>query len=232
MIHAAAPDLGAAPAPTLLASATGEAARSVRPHRRRCHFIAGSPVITVYPIEHSPVLLLASTRIRKGSDSAVSGLLHLQRLGQLRGATVVPEAAQHHAVPTHILDTGELHADCKTHYSYCLKRAVNPLNAAHNPLNSQVVLLLTVFTIEAFIRLRLVRPMLRTKHIKTQMEEAAGGGREVGKLILGELAHCPRYMKVLKAFRSYHSTVAAGTMISMGCSVYSIMILIDSMCGI
>ncbi|XP_059045438.1 transmembrane protein 205-like, partial [Achroia grisella] len=94
----------------------------------------------------------------------------------------------------------------------------------------QVALLLAMFSIEAFIRLRLVRPMIRAKHIKTQMEEAAGGGQEIGQLILGELAHCPRYMRILRVFRMYHSSIAMGTMITLGCSLYSTMILVDSIC--
>ncbi|XP_053612882.1 transmembrane protein 205 [Plodia interpunctella] len=94
----------------------------------------------------------------------------------------------------------------------------------------QISLIFAVFCIEAYVRLRLVRPMLRAKHIKTQMEEAAGGGQEVGTLILGELAHCPRYVRVLKTFRRYHSTIAMGTMITLGCSLYSIMIVVDSVC--
>ncbi|XP_045446459.1 transmembrane protein 205 [Melitaea cinxia] len=94
----------------------------------------------------------------------------------------------------------------------------------------QLALLLVVFSIEAYVRLWLVRPMLRAKHVKTQMEEAAGGGQEVGRLILGELAHCPRYLRVLKTFRAYHSSIAMGTMITLGCSFYSTMILVDSMC--
>ncbi|CAH0695546.1 unnamed protein product [Spodoptera exigua] len=94
----------------------------------------------------------------------------------------------------------------------------------------QLALLLAVFSIESFVRLQLVRPMLRAKHVKTQMEEAAGGGQEVGRLILGELAHCPRYLRVLKTFRAYHSSIAMGTMIALGCSLYSTMIIVDSMC--
>ncbi|CAD0195067.1 unnamed protein product [Chrysodeixis includens] len=94
----------------------------------------------------------------------------------------------------------------------------------------QLALLLAVFSIEAYVRLRLVRPMLRAKHVKTQMEEAAGGGQEVGRLVLGELAHCPRYLRVLKTFRTYHSSIAMGTMIALGCSLYSTMIIVDSMC--
>ncbi|KPJ10184.1 Transmembrane protein 205 [Papilio machaon] len=53
---------------------------------------------------------------------------------------------------------------------------------------------------------------------------------EVGRLVMGELAHCPRYIRVLKTFRAYHSTIAMGTMIALGCSCYSTMIIVDSMC--
>ncbi|XP_050669793.1 transmembrane protein 205 [Leptidea sinapis] len=94
----------------------------------------------------------------------------------------------------------------------------------------QLALLLVVFSIEAYVRFRLVAPMLRAKHVKTQMEEAAGGGQEIGRLVLGELAHCPRYIRVLKTFRAYHSTIAMGTMITLGCSFYSTMIIVDSIC--
>ncbi|XP_038220839.1 transmembrane protein 205 [Zerene cesonia] len=94
----------------------------------------------------------------------------------------------------------------------------------------QLALLLVVFSIEAYVRFRLVAPMLRAKHVKTQMEEAAGGGQEIGRLLLGELAHCPRYLRVLKTFRTYHSSIAMGTMITLGCSFYSTMIIVDSMC--
>ncbi|VVC98817.1 unnamed protein product [Leptidea sinapis] len=93
-----------------------------------------------------------------------------------------------------------------------------------------LALLLVVFSIEAYVRVRLVAPMLRAKHVKTQMEEAAGGGQEIGRLVLGELAHCPRYIRVLKTFRAYHSTIAMGTMITLGCSFYSTMIIVDSIC--
>lgn len=48
----------------------------------------------------------------------------------------------------------------------------------------QLALLLAVFSIEAYVRLRLVRPMLRAKHVKTQMEESAGGGQEVSTTTL------------------------------------------------
>ncbi|XP_026319765.1 transmembrane protein 205 [Hyposmocoma kahamanoa] len=94
----------------------------------------------------------------------------------------------------------------------------------------QLLLLLAVFSIEAYVRLGLVHPMLVAKHIKTQMEESAGGGQEVGRLVLGELAHCPRYLRVLKKFRAYHSFIAMGTMITLGCSLYSTMIVVDSIC--
>lgn len=94
----------------------------------------------------------------------------------------------------------------------------------------QLALLLAVFSIEAYVRLWLVKPMLRAKHVKTQMEEATGGGQEVGRLVLGELAHCPRYLRVLKTFRTYHSTIATGTMLTLGCSLYSTMIIVDSIC--
>lgn len=53
---------------------------------------------------------------------------------------------------------------------------------------------------------------------------------QVGCLVLGELAHCPRYLRVLKTFRTYHSSIAMGTMITLGCSLYSTMIIVDSMC--
>ncbi|CAG9796291.1 unnamed protein product [Diatraea saccharalis] len=99
-----------------------------------------------------------------------------------------------------------------------------------NTSYAQFALLVAVFSIEAYVRLSLVRPMLRAKHVKTQMEEVAGGGQEVGRLVLGELAHCPRYIRVLKTFRMYHSSIAMGTMITLGCSLYSTMILVDSMC--
>lgn len=48
----------------------------------------------------------------------------------------------------------------------------------------QLALLLAVFSIECYVRVRLVRPMLRAKHVKTQMEHAAGGGQEVTNLFL------------------------------------------------
>ncbi|RVE47848.1 hypothetical protein evm_007479 [Chilo suppressalis] len=94
----------------------------------------------------------------------------------------------------------------------------------------QLALLVAVFCIEAHVRVCLVQPMLRAKHMKTQMEEVAGGGQEVGRLVLGELAHCPRYVRVLRTFRMYHSSIAMGTMICLGCSLYSTLILVDSMC--
>lgn len=94
----------------------------------------------------------------------------------------------------------------------------------------QLALLLSVFSIEAYVRLYLVKPMLRAKHVKTQMEESAGGGQEVGRLVLGELAHCPLYMRELKTFRAFHSSIAMGTMLALGCSIYSTMIIVDSMC--
>ncbi|CAH0405132.1 unnamed protein product [Chilo suppressalis] len=59
---------------------------------------------------------------------------------------------------------------------------------------------------------------------------AATSWVQVGRLVLGELAHCPRYVRVLRTFRMYHSSIAMGTMICLGCSLYSTLILVDSMC--
>lgn len=190
------------------------------------------------------VLVLLLWLSRPGSDSSVRGwrALYVGAIATHLGAqvwmTLVSGLALYFSLPRH--EFGRVQTVLfPVYYAFNAAMSLLALLAyfktqcltrfAHTSW-VQFALLLAVFSIEVYVRLRLVQPMLRAKHVKTQMEEVAGGGQEVGRLILGELAHCPRYIRALRTFRMYHSSIVMGTMIALGCSLYSTMILVDSMC--
>lgn len=86
------------------------------------------------------------------------------------------------------------------------------------------------FSIELFIRFHVAHTVVMLKHIKTEMESAAGNGQEIGRQILGELKNCPHYMKILKRFRKLHSYTAIGTLVTVFCSIYHINYLAEKLC--
>lgn len=86
------------------------------------------------------------------------------------------------------------------------------------------------FFIELAIRLYVSNAVVMLKHMKTKMEAASGSGQEVGQHVLGDLAHCPHYMKVLKKFRKLHSYTAIGTVLTVICSIYHVSYLADKIC--
>ncbi|KAJ4449237.1 hypothetical protein ANN_00634 [Periplaneta americana] len=81
------------------------------------------------------------------------------------------------------------------------------------------------FLVELLIRLYLAPPLLSLIAAKIAMEKAAGVGLEVGRHDPGPLAKCPHYVKIHKAFRKVHMSIAIGNLTSMGCTVLHLMYL-------
>ncbi|PSN42417.1 hypothetical protein C0J52_11741 [Blattella germanica] len=81
------------------------------------------------------------------------------------------------------------------------------------------------FLLELLIRLYLAPPLLSLIAAKIAMEKAAGVGLEVGRHDPGPLAKCPHYVKIHKAFRRVHMTIAIGNLMSMACTIVHVLYL-------
>ncbi|KAI5712504.1 transmembrane protein 205 [Diaphorina citri] len=84
----------------------------------------------------------------------------------------------------------------------------------------QVGTLSLCFLLELLIRLYIVPPVIHLITVKTELEAAAGVGQEVGRYKLGQLIHCPHYMKLHHAFRRLHFVTALGNILTISCSAF------------
>lgn len=62
--------------------------------------------------------------------------------------------------------------------------------------------------------------MIKLISKKTDLEEKAGIGMEVGIHKPGDLINDTNYIKVHKTFRKVHMTIAMGNMITLACSIF------------
>lgn len=76
------------------------------------------------------------------------------------------------------------------------------------------------FLLELLIRLYIVPPVIQLITVKTELESAAGVGQEVGRYKLGQLIHCPHYMKLHHTFRRLHFITAIGNILTISCSAF------------
>jgi len=74
------------------------------------------------------------------------------------------------------------------------------------------------FLTELVIFLYLTPPLLALISIKTEIEKEAGVGFEIGKLEPGKLWKCPHYVRIHKAFRKVHMSIAIGNVFTMACT--------------
>ncbi|KAJ9575391.1 hypothetical protein L9F63_025659 [Diploptera punctata] len=86
------------------------------------------------------------------------------------------------------------------------------------------------FLLELLIRLYLAPPLLSLIAAKLAMEKAAGVGMEVGRHDPGPLAKCPHYVKIHKAFRKVHMTIAIGNLMSIACTIVHVLYLANKIC--
>jgi hypothetical protein len=93
----------------------------------------------------------------------------------------------------------------------------------------QVGAMALCFLVELLIRLYLAPPLLSLIAAKIAMEKAAGVGLEVGRHDPGPLAKCPHYIKVHKAFRKVHMSIAIGNLMSMACTVLHLLYLANKL---
>ncbi|KAL1465385.1 hypothetical protein WDU94_004963 [Cyamophila willieti] len=84
----------------------------------------------------------------------------------------------------------------------------------------QVGTLSLCFLLELLIRLYIVPPVIHLITVKTELETAAGVGQEIGRYKLGQLIHCPHYMKLHHAFRKLHFITAMGNILTISCSAF------------
>lgn len=93
----------------------------------------------------------------------------------------------------------------------------------------QVGAMALCFLVELLIRLYLAPPLLSLIAAKIAMEKAAGVGLEVGRHDPGPLAKCPHYIKIHKAFRKVHMSIAIGNLMSMACTVLHLLYLANKL---
>uniref|UniRef100_A0A8D8RUS3 Transmembrane protein 205 n=1 Tax=Cacopsylla melanoneura TaxID=428564 RepID=A0A8D8RUS3_9HEMI len=84
----------------------------------------------------------------------------------------------------------------------------------------QVGTLSLCFLLELLIRLYIVPPVIHLITVKTELESAAGVGQEIGRYKLGQLIHCPHYMKLHHTFRKLHFITAMGNIMTISCSAF------------
>ncbi|KAA0198660.1 hypothetical protein HAZT_HAZT009078 [Hyalella azteca] len=82
----------------------------------------------------------------------------------------------------------------------------------------QSSLLTVAFLTNLVVRVHLAPHLTRLIAIKMAIESEEGLGGEVGSTAPGRLSHCPHYMKLHRAFRRVHSTIAAANMASLTCT--------------
>ncbi|KAF7274404.1 hypothetical protein GWI33_012945 [Rhynchophorus ferrugineus] len=109
-----------------------------------------------------------------------------------------------------------------------LKVKTNELQNIENGV--QALAMSFCFLIELLIFLYLVPPLTALISSKTEIEKEAGTGMEVGKFELGKLHKCPHYIKILKAFRKVHMTIAIGNMCALGCTSLHLYYLACKLC--
>lgn len=82
----------------------------------------------------------------------------------------------------------------------------------------QVAALCVCFLLELAIRLYVVPSVINLITEKTDIEKAAGVGREVGQFDPGPLRACPHYTRLHMRFRRQHTLVAVGNIAAMACT--------------
>lgn len=88
------------------------------------------------------------------------------------------------------------------------------------------------FLTELVIFLYLTPPLLALIASKTEIEKEAGVGFEVGKLEPGKLLKCPHYVKIHKAFRKVHMSIAIGNIFTMACTTLHLYYLACKLCAL
>ncbi|XP_050313857.1 transmembrane protein 205 [Anthonomus grandis grandis] len=88
------------------------------------------------------------------------------------------------------------------------------------------------FLTELVIFLYLTPPLLALIAMKIEMEKDAGVGMEVGKLEPGKLLKCPHYVKIHKAFRKVHMSIAIGNIFTMACTSMHLYYLACRLCAL
>lgn len=106
---------------------------------------------------------------------------------------------------------------------------LHPISTWDAYLALQVGAMALCFFVELLIRLYLAPPLLSLIAAKIAMEKAAGVGLEVGRHDPGPLAKCPHYIKVHKAFRKVHMSIAIGNLMSMACTVLHLLYLANKL---
>ncbi|KAJ9581798.1 hypothetical protein L9F63_003867 [Diploptera punctata] len=107
---------------------------------------------------------------------------------------------------------------------------LHPLCTWDTHLTIQVGAMIICFLLELLIRLYLAPPLLSLIAAKLAMEKAAGVGMEVGRHDPGPLAKCPHYVKIHKAFRKVHMTIAIGNLMSIACTIVHVLYLANKIC--
>lgn len=98
--------------------------------------------------------------------------------------------------------------------------------------NFQTGTLSFCFLLELVIRLYLTPPLLVLMEHKNKLEAQVGVGLEVGKHDPGKLVNCPHYLKIHRAFRKVHMTIAIGNMCTMACTVLHLYYLAAKICSL
>ncbi|XP_034253393.1 transmembrane protein 205 [Thrips palmi] len=87
------------------------------------------------------------------------------------------------------------------------------------------------FLLELLVRLYLTPPLLHLITAKTEMERTVEGvGEEVGRYDLGPLTQCPHYVRIHRAFRKVHTTIAMANIAAMACTALHAHYLAGKIC--
>lgn len=88
----------------------------------------------------------------------------------------------------------------------------------------------SAFFLELMIRLYLTPILMRLIVQKNSIELSANVGNEIGHHNFGVLKNCPHYLKIHKAFRQIHTSIAIGNLCSMACTLLHLYYISSKLC--
>ncbi|XP_076062263.1 transmembrane protein 205 [Oratosquilla oratoria] len=200
-------------------------------------------VVAMLAILYVAFRLFPDSRRSPAEASTVTRLLYVASVSCVFGSqmwmTFVSGLALFFSVPRHVF--AQVQSVLFPLYFLCnaaLMLVAVVTYAQHHPTHLwdlhqsiQGAILVACFLVNLGIRLYLAPMLTKLITIKIAIETEAGLGQEVGTNRPGRLAHCPHYMKLYRAFRRTHMTIAVGNMSAMACTFFHLYYLATKLCA-
>lgn len=201
-------------------------------------------LVTIVAVVYLAFRLFPDSRRHATEASTLTRLLYIAAVSTIFGSqvwmTFVSGIALFLSVPRHVF----AQVQQVLFPLYFLTNAVLMLVAVitytrHHPTHlwdnhqmMQGAILVTCFLVNLGIRLYLAPVLTKLITVKMAIEREAGIGQEVGSSNPGVLANCPHYMRLYRAFRRTHMTIAIGNIISMAATSLHLYYLATKLCAV